>query len=68
MGMFSSKNKRELNKSFAGKPCGICGTGIPSNKGKLTIDHIIPRSKGGSSKLFNLQPAHSTCNRKKGNK
>lgn len=33
----------------------------------MTIDHIIPKSKGGSNKLDNLDPMCSGCNGKKGN-
>jgi 5-methylcytosine-specific restriction endonuclease McrA len=34
----------------------------------ITVDHIIPRSKGGADELFNKQPMCSPCNAKKGNK
>lgn len=33
----------------------------------LTVDHIIPRSRGGSDEMYNLQPMCADCNRKKGN-
>ena len=34
----------------------------------LTIDHILPKSKGGTGRLDNLAPAHFHCNQKKADK
>lgn len=31
----------------------------------MTIDHIIPKSKGGKNEIENLQPMCNTCNAKK---
>lgn len=50
-------------KRFA---CGICDELIHSKK-TLTIDHVVPKSKGGSDNYENLQPAHKSCNQRKGN-
>ena len=33
----------------------------------MTIDHIVPRSKGGASSLANYQPMCQHCNSQKGN-
>jgi hypothetical protein len=49
--------KRDRNK------CQYCGA-----TNHLTIDHIIPRSKGGDNSWFNLVVCCSHCNTKKGNK
>jgi len=35
---------------------------------KLTIDHVTPRSRGGSDRVSNLVPACEYCNQFKGNK
>ncbi len=46
-----------------GRNCVYCnGKNIP-----LQIDHIVPKSKGGSNRIDNLTLACSSCNLKKGN-
>lgn len=47
--------------------CVYCGT-KESIVGELTIDHIIPISKGGSGTAENLVKACKSCNSKKTNK
>jgi len=49
-----------------GYTCGICGGGVEAKD--LSIDHIIPVSRGGSAELENLQVAHLICNIRKGAK
>ncbi|MCM0593308.1 MAG: HNH endonuclease [Gloeotrichia echinulata IR180] len=45
--------------------CQSCGkTTLETN---LTIDHIIPLSRGGQNDISNLQTLCSTCNQKKNN-
>lgn len=39
-----------------------CENGVP-----MTIDHIIPKSKGGKNHIDNYQPMCIICNQKKGN-
>jgi len=46
------------------RTCAYCGKkDIP-----LEIEHIIPKSKGGSNRVSNLTLACTECNQKKGNK
>lgn len=51
--------------------CKLCGREIAREYGRgplhPTLDHIIPKSKGGVDALWNLQLAHKDCNEKKGN-
>lgn len=44
--------------------CQYCG--IRGNAFELTLDHIVPRSRGGSSDPENLCAACITCNQRKG--
>lgn len=45
--------------------CQYCGVVLPSSE--LTLDHVIPRSRGGLSTWENLVACCHTCNRQKGN-
>lgn len=45
--------------------CQYCHTILPS--GELTLDHVIPRSRGGLSTWENLVACCHLCNRRKGN-
>src|SRR6202166_368805 len=46
--------------------CQYCGVLLPS--GELTLDHVIPRSRGGNSTWENLVACCHACNRRKGNR
>ena len=50
------------------KGCGSIHLDLYSNDTLMTIDHILPKSKGGNNHLNNLQPMCCNCNLKKGNK
>jgi len=43
--------------------CAYCET--PSSS--LTLDHVIPKSKGGPTAVYNLTPACYHCNQSKAN-
>jgi 5-methylcytosine-specific restriction endonuclease McrA len=47
-----------------GWTCQYCG----SDKPTLTVDHVIPRSRGGESVWENIVASCAPCNRKKGNR
>jgi 5-methylcytosine-specific restriction endonuclease McrA len=44
--------------------CQYCGR----SRGTLTVDHVIPRSKGGSSAWDNIVTCCAPCNRRKGDR
>ena len=50
----------------SGGRCALCGA--TKKETLLDIDHIKPRSKGGTNNIENLQVLCAKCNRSKGNK
>lgn len=44
--------------------CGICGE--PVDPERFDVDHIVPLARGGEHSYANTQPAHPTCNTRKG--
>jgi 5-methylcytosine-specific restriction endonuclease McrA len=44
--------------------CQYCG----SDSGKLTLDHVVPRSRGGESIWENVVTSCAPCNLRKGNR
>ncbi|MGD8512780.1 MAG: HNH endonuclease [Deltaproteobacteria bacterium] len=63
------KRARELRQSqwwkrqLARGRCYYCGKSFPPRS--LTMDHIVPLSRGGTSKKGNVVPACKDCNNKK---
>jgi 5-methylcytosine-specific restriction endonuclease McrA len=59
--------KRKISRRalFArdGHRCQYCGS-----SGKLTLDHVVPRSRGGDSVWENVVTSCAPCNLKKGNR
>ena len=46
-----------------GWTCQYCGS-----RSSLTVDHVVPRSKGGSSTWDNIVASCAPCNRRKGDR
>lgn len=57
-----SSTSRILVFKRDGWQCKMCGYGHT-----LTIDHIVPTSKGGTDQLFNLQTLCRRCHSEKDN-
>jgi len=59
------KLKISRNRIFKrdGYQCTYCGS-----KRNLTVDHILPKSRGGQNTWTNLITCCSSCNRRKGDK
>ena len=61
MKLNDSIKKKVFNRD--GRKCNMCGS-----TEKLCIDHIFPVSRGGFTKMENLQVLCEKCNLQKGNK
>lgn len=57
------RHTRWWRKKCARGVCYYCGRKV--NPSELTMDHVIPLSKGGRSVRENLVPACKECNNKK---
>ena len=64
-----SKVRRLANQVLGryGSTCWLCGKPIDLTASRrsplgLTVDHVVPRSKGGTDDITNLRPAHHHCN------
>ena len=58
-GVLSGSVKYEVLRKAKSK-CELCG--ISNNEKALEVDHIIPRNKGGSDDISNLQALCYSCN------
>ena len=66
-----SRAQRDLvYRRFLGR-CYLCGRGVqnhdPASPSYATMDHVIPRSRGGHDTLDNLALSCLDCNQGKGN-
>lgn len=66
--LFGYELRAYIQEKFDHK-CAYCGKADYDNHGlRYEIDHIQPRSKGGSNKVSNLVYSCEPCNKAKGNK
>lgn len=61
-GSFTSRDWKKLCKQYD-HTCLCCGRREPEIK--LTVDHVIPLSAGGTSSIDNIQPLCQSCNSSK---
>lgn len=64
-GTFTKSQWEEIKRRFE-LACAMCGLREPLII--LTVDHIIPLSKGGANEAANIQPLCRSCNSRKHNK
>ncbi|RZM79535.1 HNH endonuclease [Leptolyngbya iicbica] len=57
------RRKNSLHTTYGGT-CIYCRGQFPQSQ--LTIEHLIPRSRGGSNALHNLRLACFPCNNQRG--
>ncbi len=55
------QNLRDLVLATYGDWCVHCG-----RSGARSVEHVQPRSRGGTDALANLRPAHLLCNLERG--
>jgi len=55
----SAEQWAAIQSAYDGR-CAYCGT-----VGKMTMDHVVPLSKGGAHEPFNVVPACTSCNCRK---
>ncbi|MFM2064568.1 MAG: hypothetical protein RLZZ507_4239 [Cyanobacteriota bacterium] len=58
-------SKKQKLSDVYGSCCWWCRKSMSIDK--LTIEHLLPKSRGGSNSLENLRLACLTCNRSRGN-
>jgi 5-methylcytosine-specific restriction endonuclease McrA len=59
-GAFTREEWTELKAQYGGR-CAYCG--LPTSR--LTVDHVVPLSRGGSNYITNIRPACKPCNSRK---
>ena len=62
-GNYTKQEWNELVSDYGGR-CAYCN----QESDKLTVDHVVPLSRGGTNDISNILPACRSCNSKKNNK
>lgn len=65
-------SKRELLFMSCGGICPECGKQMQISNSRamdtyMTVDHIVPKLKGGTNNIENLRPMCRKCNMERGN-
>lgn len=58
-----SQRRQQVYDKYDGH-CAYCGRRL-SQKWDMQIDHIIPKRRGGTGEIDNLNPSCGRCNRRK---
>ena len=65
--MANNKSNPGRLKRVWDKTKGVCAhCGRPASRRTQTVDHFVPRSKGGGYDIRNLMPLCLDCNRERG--
>lgn len=69
MGGMSPHRRKQIRKRLLKiySNCWLCGNYFPERK-EITLDHIVPLSKGGKDSAVNIMLAHQFCNQRRGNR
>ena len=63
---YSSEDKQTIRLEFWKRAQGLCQICYePVALEDMTLDHIIPRARGGNGSKNNLQVTHAECNQRK---
>lgn len=65
-GADQTRAMREAIIKRDGPNCWLCGLAF-APKERPSLDHVTPKSMGGSHRLANLKLAHYSCNTQRGN-
>lgn len=66
-GRYKRHSKKQIKKEW-GYRCAYCGYQSTAENKDITLDHVIPKAKGGPTIRRNLVPACRTCNVSKSDK